>query len=160
MWKGGIRHSVEGRGGSGWRVRSQWVVPIGEVVNTGAAEGRGRQSRPVRGAKCLVLGAKEEFEIPYSGRSRVGVCNRAGERVVRSDDSEGSRADRRSVSAEAKPSRRRRSQCARAALPRSGREVRLVTLRSHDKAITTPKWYNTADEDLRDIRSARAGGGA
>ena len=61
------RHSVEGRGGSGWRVRSQWVVPVSEVVNTGAAEGRGRQSRPVRGAKCLVLGAKEEFEIPYSG---------------------------------------------------------------------------------------------
>ena len=29
---------MEGRGGSGWRVRSQWVVPIGEVVNTGAAE--------------------------------------------------------------------------------------------------------------------------
>lgn len=58
---------MEGRGGSGWRVRSQWVVPISEVVNTGAAEGRGRQGRPVRGAKCLVLGAKEEFETPYSG---------------------------------------------------------------------------------------------
>ena len=84
MWKGGIRHSVEGRGGSGGRVRSQWVVPVSEVVNTGAAEGRGRQGRPVRGAKCLVLGAKEEFEIPYSGRSRAGVCNRAEERVVRS----------------------------------------------------------------------------
>ena len=46
------RHSVEGRGGSGWRVRSQWVVPVSEVVNTGAAEGRGRHGRPVRGAKC------------------------------------------------------------------------------------------------------------
>ena len=74
------RHSVEGRGGSGWRVRSQWVVPIGEVVNTGAAEGRGRQSRPVRGAKCGEgrCELRTVFARPLNGGCVVRSERRAG----------------------------------------------------------------------------------
>ena len=41
------------------------------------AGGRGRQSRPVLSAWCLVLGAEEEFEISYVARRPDGVCNRS-----------------------------------------------------------------------------------
>ena len=94
------RHSVEGRGGSGWRVRSQWVVPVSEVVNTGAAEAlnyagaapvfateRGSEWCEARNARALlgrfmvaeVCGAREGWEgwggqpTPQNTRKRPSV---------------------------------------------------------------------------------------